>query len=405
MRNSLYFSLIAGNSRALERGSLQTASSTIQFAFSLWRNMSVVMTQVVGRRYDPRIADRFGALQFRLDVTKLNLMLSSDCSRATIHKADSLLHGGHEDSSRLLCLRRSNQMNPFRRELLNGLLVLVVASLLSVAFSAFQVSFNAQLWMLILMGIAIAVTGYILFEITLGAITSAEDRERAIAESARQREEEWLKRVGTPARMELNQEDRDAGMEGVIEQVRSMKPGSDLTTMYYVSAEGGSTFIRRGDDPKRQELYSVILEKMKRGNIREYKRIMCFDHDVLANDPELRSGVLRVGEGPGTIDRLSGDHCRLLMETRGCFLFVAPAVFRGVVVLCGQDKLSLNIEMVDQATGGRTIAGVMFFCEPPNGEIIEQFRQMERETERRMVAVHKIRFPEDATPAAVRATL
>jgi hypothetical protein len=35
-------------------------------------------------------------------------------------------------------------MNPIRRELLNGLLVLVVASLLSVAFSAFQFNFNAQ---------------------------------------------------------------------------------------------------------------------------------------------------------------------------------------------------------------------------------------------------------------------
>jgi len=35
-------------------------------------------------------------------------------------------------------------MSPLRRELLNGLLVLVVASLLSVAFSAFQVSFKCS---------------------------------------------------------------------------------------------------------------------------------------------------------------------------------------------------------------------------------------------------------------------
>ncbi len=32
-------------------------------------------------------------------------------------------------------------MNPIRRELLNGLFVLVVASLMSAAFAAFQVSF------------------------------------------------------------------------------------------------------------------------------------------------------------------------------------------------------------------------------------------------------------------------
>lgn len=291
-------------------------------------------------------------------------------------------------------------MKPLRRELLNGLLVLVVASLLSVAFSAFQVSFNPLLWVLILMGVAIAASGYILFEITLRVITSAEDRDRAIAESTRQREEEWLKRMGTPARMELNQEHKDAGMEAVIEEVRSMKPGNDLTTMFYVSEDGGSPFVDRRNDAKRQELYNIIMEKLKRGTMREYKRIMCFDQQVLANDPELRAGMLRVGEGPGTIDRLSGEHCRLLMETKGCSLFVAPAVFRGVVVLCGQDKVSINIETIDQATGGRRIAGVMFFYDPPNGEIVEQFRQMERTTERRMVAVHKIRFPMDEKPRA-----
>jgi hypothetical protein len=76
-------------------------------------------------------------------------------------------------------------MNPILRELLNGLLVLVVASLLSVAFSAFQVRFNALLWVLILMGIAIAASGYILFEITLGVITSAEDRHDRLVGGAR----------------------------------------------------------------------------------------------------------------------------------------------------------------------------------------------------------------------------
>ena len=78
-------------------------------------------------------------------------------------------------------------MNPLRRELLNGLLVLVVASLLSVAFSAFQLSFNPLLWVLILMAIAIALGGYILFEFTLGVITAAEDREN-----------EWLPRQVQP---------------------------------------------------------------------------------------------------------------------------------------------------------------------------------------------------------------
>ena len=143
---------------------------------------------------------------------------------------------------------------------------------------------------------------------------------------------------------------------------------------------------------------------MKIGRIGEYKRILCFDHDVLANDHELKSGILRVGEGPGTISRQMGNHCRLMMGTKGCSLYVAPAVLRSVVALYGTDKVSISVESVAADTGGRATAGIIFFCDPPNGEIVEQFRQMERETERRMVAVHKIRFPEDAEPKENLAT-
>ena len=128
-----------------------------------------------------------------------------------------------------------------------------------------------------------------------------------------------------------------------------------------------------------REVVRDLSRQVKRGTIREYKRIICFDHDVLANDHELKSGVLRVGEGLGTIDRLMGDHCRLMRETKGCSLYVAPVVYRSVVVLIGVDKLSINVETAAQDTGDRRIAGVFFFSDPPNGEIIEQFRQMERE--------------------------
>ncbi len=130
-------------------------------------------------------------------------------------------------------------MNPIRRELLNGLIVLVVASLLSVAFAEFQLNFNVQLWVLILMAIAIAVSGYVMFEIALGVMTSSEDRERASAESTRQREEEWLKRVGTPARLEMNREGEGAALLAIAEAVKTMSPGSDYSVMYYFGPEGG----------------------------------------------------------------------------------------------------------------------------------------------------------------------
>jgi hypothetical protein len=68
-------------------------------------------------------------------------------------------------------------MNPIRRELLNGVFVLVLASLMSAAFAAFQVSFNLQLWILILIGAGVAVGFYVVFDLTLRYVASTEARE------------------------------------------------------------------------------------------------------------------------------------------------------------------------------------------------------------------------------------
>src|SRR5579863_9594821 len=188
-------------------------------------------------------------------------------------------------------------MNPIRRELLNGLIVLVVASLLSVAFEAFQVSFDLQLWVLILTGIAIAVSGYLVLEF----IRSANRRAQETEESTRLREEEWLKRIGNPARLEVGANAGSAGFGMVLEAVKSSRPGTDWIVMGYFGPEGGgeTAFEREG----RQQIFDLMIERLKSGAIREYKRIVCFDRDVLANDHELSSGILRVGQGPGTIDR------------------------------------------------------------------------------------------------------
>jgi hypothetical protein len=294
-------------------------------------------------------------------------------------------------------------MRPVRRELLNGLFVLVMASLMNTAVAAFQVNFNLQLWRLIVLGVAVAVTGYVVFEFVL----SAEERERTSAESTCRREEEWLKRVGTPARLELSTEElaageTGAGRVGVVEAMKAMSPGSDLTVMYYFGSEGGK------DTPAIKEIreknYGSMLELVKRGTIREYQRIICFENDVLANDHELKSGVLRVGEGPGTNYRAMGDHCRLMMATKGCSLYVAPVVVRANVALIGVDKAAISVETVAQSAGGESLANYLLFSDPPNGEIIEEFRQMERATERRMVAIREIRFTEGAAPTADRAT-
>src|SRR5437870_7388325 len=109
-------------------------------------------------------------------------------------------------------------MRPVRRELLNALFVLVLASLIHAAFEAFHLNFDVHLWALIMMGIAIAVSGYVMFEIALGFMASTEDREK-----------EWLKRVGTPARLELNMGGGNVTTPGTVaiaEAVKVMSPAA-----------------------------------------------------------------------------------------------------------------------------------------------------------------------------------
>jgi hypothetical protein len=282
-------------------------------------------------------------------------------------------------------------MNPIRRELLNGLFVLVLASLMSAAFEAFEVEFNLLFWALILMGAAMAVGGYAVFE-------SIRTNETGL-KRAEERELEWLRRVGNPARLELGLTGPSGATALMIDAVKALKVGSDLSMMLYFDQEGGGSGsdVYAVTDEARKLLYDSILEQIRRGIIREYKRIICFDPQVFANDRELHSGILRVGSGPGTINRVVADHCRAMIETKGCSVVVAPVVMRNFLGLYGTDKASMSLETVDRVTGARTVSGVMFFYDPPNGEIIEQLRQVVRETEKRMVAVHKIVFPEVTT--------
>lgn len=279
---------------------------------------------------------------------------------------------------------------------MNGLFVLVVASLMSTGVAAFQVNFNLQLWVWILIGVSIALGFYVVFELTLGFMAST-------AESTRRREEEWLKRVGNPARLALDLTHTGAAIGLQIDTVKALKTGSDLTIMLYFDHDGGAGGLGVTDDA-RKKLYDSIIEQIWRSTIREYKRFICFDADVFASDRDAQSGILRVGTGPGTINRSVAEHCRMMIETKGCSVFVAPVIMRNYLALWGADKASISVDTVDRETGARTVLGVIFFHDPPNGEIIEQFREVVGATEKRMVAVHKIRFPEDAAPKAKLAT-
>ncbi len=284
-------------------------------------------------------------------------------------------------------------MRRFQRELINGLFVLVVGSLISTGFEAFHVAFDLRLWALIVFALAVAVSGYTMFTTHLGFMTATEDRERAVAEATRLREEEWLKRVGTPARLE------SSFIASALDAARSMG-GTDLTTLFYVGPEGGLGYQTSAGDVGRKELYEIEIDLVKQGTIREYKRIICFDGAVLASNHQLAAGILSVGRGPGTIDPLLAEHCRAMLATKNCSLYLAPVVFRAIVSLYGPNKVSVGVESVDQEGGGRLALGGLYFYDPPNGEIVEHFRQIVRATERRMIAVREIRFREDETASA-----
>ncbi len=284
------------------------------------------------------------------------------------------------------------KMKRFQRELINGLFVLIVGSLMSTAFEAFHLEFNLVGWSLIVLGLAVAANGYVTFAAALGSMSSAEARE-----------EEWLKRVGTPARLDFsNTGEEPSAVRIAIEALKTIKAGSDVTMMYYVGATGGaeaSEFTQAVNDARR-ELFSLILELLSRGRIREFKRILCFDRDAIESNHELKSGILRIGQGLGTVDRIIGDHCQRLLQTKGASVYLAPAVFQGIIGLYGTEEASMSVETVEPGAGGRRINGALIFHDPPNGEIIEQLRQLERATERQMIAVREIRFPEEETAAA-----
>jgi hypothetical protein len=231
-------------------------------------------------------------------------------------------------------------MSPIRREVLNGLFVLVLSTLLSAAIGAFGLKFNLQIWVLIIVAAAMAILGYIVFKFLL---------------STEEREIEWLKRVGTPARLELNREGDPAALRALGEAVKNLKPGSDCVIMYYVGARGEEAPFVKETAATREKVLLQALELLKAGTIREYKRLVCFDYDVLANNPELKSGILRVGEGPGTITREHGEHCRRLAQTTGCSLYVAPAIPRFIVVTSGRDGRDRRTRL--RRSPGRAYAG------------------------------------------------
>jgi hypothetical protein len=235
-------------------------------------------------------------------------------------------------------------------------------------------------------------------------MTSTEEREKAWEESTRRREEEWLKRVGTPARLEMNVDDVSRALAGVSDAIKSVEAGSDYTVLYYIASAGSSENVSLSSNEGYSRVFAAALSGVKLGRLRDYKRIFCFEHDVLAKNNELKAGVLTVGDGPGTITKQMGEHCRVMMQTKGCSLYVAPVILRHIVSFYGRNRISMTVETTSDKTGGRSAPGVIFFSDPPNGEIVEQFRQLERETERRMVAVHRIVFPEDVVSTAEVAT-
>ena len=52
---------------------------------------------------------------------------------------------------------------------------MILSTLLSAAIAAFQIKFNIEVWALIAMAVAIAVSGYVVFENSLGVAAATEE--------------------------------------------------------------------------------------------------------------------------------------------------------------------------------------------------------------------------------------
>ena len=86
---------------------------------------------------------------------------------------------------------------------------------------------------------------------------------------------------------------------------QSDETGSDFTVMFHADRDGGRSHSYAGTDKAREQFYDLIMQQMRRGVIREFKRLVCFDPDVLANDHELQSGILHSVRDPEPLIRLS----------------------------------------------------------------------------------------------------
>jgi hypothetical protein len=288
-------------------------------------------------------------------------------------------------------------MPKLKRELLNILFIGAGASLIHAAFEAAHVKFDLDAWAAIVMGIAVALSGYVVFEY----LETTERRAAEWQRSAAERETEWLSRVGTPAR--LDSIDEGQYLAAATKFVRELKPGSDFTAMIHIPRQGrenvGLNDFGRPDAEKNlKEFFRTMLELVDAGTIREYRRIICFEPDIFARSADLKSGILRVGDGPEMIWGLIAEHCRLMTGRKQCSAYLAPAIVQNDIFLFGTGMAAITLRRFDPGSGVLQQAYGFFFSDPPNSEIIEELRRIVMDTEKRMVAVHSI--VDDSAPLA-----
>ena len=290
-------------------------------------------------------------------------------------------------------------MSKLKRELLNILFIGAGASLIHAAYEAANAKFNPLVWAVIVMGIAVALGGYVVFEY----MVTAEERAEEATKSTAAREDEWLKRVGTPARLEPIGDGKFAAM--ALQLLRTLKSGSDVTFMIHIPRHqlelaSYADFAGSGSEAGLKVVLRTLLELVDTGTIREYRRIICFDHGLFSESSELKSGTLKVGNGPDKVWGFIAEHCRQMVTRKKCSVYVAPAIVQNDVFLYGSDKAGLTLKRFDSERGILQLAYGFFFSDPPNSEIIEELRLIIRDTEKRMVAVHTI-VDDDAPTVAV----
>lgn len=192
------------------------------------------------------------------------------------------------------------------------------------------------------------------------------------ARRGEEREELWLKAIGTPAELIFEHVDSNRGeyYRRLINIVEMASAGDEILIMSQhkvgesVSAEGEPEARKQA-----REMYSrVLLQKAREPGI-TYHRIICFDEGAA-------KGEVKTG-------RLKGwllEHCADMLEIKKAkrdkisLKKASTKINADIFVLSGKIG-TIVVDIIESPSTPIFTNGALIFHNPPNGRVIEQLRE------------------------------